>query len=735
MILMNRKTLILLSLLCLIVFFIPLVWLARHRRLPTTESLSGKQSDRQSEIAKQPDGYSDVKSILAERCCSCHGAERHRGGLRLDAGRFIRKGGRKGPAVVPGDSHNSALIGVLTGAEDMPRMPPSGDPLEEKQIQQIVSWIDRGALIPDHEEPSKNLGHWAFRPPQRPNIPRVKQLGWIDNPIDAFIAVGHDQKKLERSPPAPKSVLLRRVYLDLIGLPPTPEELHAFLADPAEDAYEKVVEDLLSRPEHAERWARHWMDVWRYSDPDGRKKFKQVWWSDENIWRWRDWIVGSLNKDKSYARMVVEMLAGDELAPNNPDALAGTGFLVRSRFTKNRNVWLATIVEHTGKAFLGLTINCARCHDHKFDPITQKDYYCFRALFEPHDVRTAGYPFGPNNATGTLAHAYDANVNQPTFLLVRGEENSPDRTVSITPAVPAFLGKPLNIQPTETVDDKGTKRYSSGRRLALALWLIDPSNPLTARVAVNHIWAWHFGRGLVETPYDFGVKSPVPTHAALLDWLAVQFRESGWSMKQLHRLIVTSNLYRMQSSERGGEANRAIDPENRYWWRQEPRRMEAEVVRDSLLRLANKLDLSRGGPPLDDQKAHPYRRSLYYRYSQEDKLPFLLVFDAANVQDCYRRDQSIVPQQALALLNDEFVWQQAQAISQNLTAKSAEDFVTAAYECVLSRAPTAEELQSCLEFLRDQESHSGTAEHSSAEDAREHLVHVLLNHNDFVTIR
>jgi hypothetical protein len=712
-----------------------LAQVCRHRFPPASKNLVANipsPIDAPSEALSEY--LADIRPVLVERCCSCHGAERHRGGLRLDVARFIKKGGRNGPAIVAGDSRHSLLIEVLKGADGLPRMPPSGEPLEEKQIQQIAFWIDQGAPAPDRETPSPSYGHWAFQPPQRPAVPEVKNPGWVRNPIDAFLAAGHEKKGLQPNPPASKSVLLRRVYLDLIGLPPTREELHAFLADPAEDAYEKVVEDLLSRPQYAERWARHWMDVWRYSDPDGRKSEKEIWWSDENIWRWRDWIVSSLDKDKSYARMVEEMLAGDELAPDDPEALAGTGFLVRSRFTKNRNVWLSTVVEHTGKAFLGLTINCARCHDHKYDPITQQDYYRFRALFEPHDVRTADISLGPDGGKGKLAHAYDAHVNQRTFLLVRGNEDSPDRSIRIIAAVPALLGKPLRIHPVPIADGNGNTRYSSGRRLALARWLCDPRNPLTARVAVNHIWTWHFGRGLVENPYDFGVKTRAPMYAALLDWLAVEFRESGWSMKQLHRRIVTSSLYRMQSTDKDCETNRTIDPENRYWWRQEPRRMEAEVIRDTLLRLADNLDLSRGGPPLDEPTTHPPRRSLYYRYSQQDKLPFLVVFDAASVEECYRRNESVVPQQALALLNDEFVWRQARAISEKIAAKGAKDFVKAAFECILCRTPTPEERQSCLEFLKDQQCAGATGQ-PAAVAARERLVHVLLNHNDFITIR
>jgi hypothetical protein len=692
----------------------------------------------------------EIKPVLADRCYGCHAGSRHRGGLRLDTAAAIKKGGDSGPAVLPGHASGSLLVAVLTGADGAPRMPPSGEPLEERQIQAIKAWIDQGAPAPDQEEATGAGVHWAFRPPRRPPVPTVPPSARTRNPLDAFLARGHGEKGLTLAPPAPPGILLRRLYLDLIGLPPTPDELQAFRTDPSDAAYEKVVDTLLASPRYAERWARHWMDVWRYSDPDGRKSQQSVWWSNEFIWRWRDWIVRSLARDKGYDRMVLEMLAGDELAPGDPDVLAGTGFLARNWFEKDRNVWLSTVVEHTGKAFLGLTIHCARCHDHKFDPISQQEYYRFRAVFEPHDVRTDQYPLEPGGPKVGLARALDVHLDRPTYVLVRGDDKNPDKSIPITPGVPGVLGgtldvHPLNLPPYGPDGQMVGKRpqVSSGRRLALARWLCDPHNPLMARVAVNHVWLRHFGRGLVDNPIDFGLKSRRPLHHDLLDWLAVEFRESGWSLKHLHRLMVTSALYRASSADQLGDPrNREIDPENRWWWRMEPRRLEAEAVRDSLLQLAGNLDARMGGPALPyPEGMGPQRRSLYYRYSREDKLEFLNVFNPASVEECYRREESIVPQQALVLANGEFVWAQARRVSARLSGDE-EAFTKAAFQAVLCRPPTEDEKATCLDFLHEQARLLEQPERLTPFEgppewrtAREYLVHALLNHNDFVTIR
>jgi hypothetical protein len=687
--------------------------------------------------------------------------------------------------VVAGDSAHSLLIAAVSGSEDAPRMPPAGDPLSAKQIALLTAWIDAGAPAPveaDDSQPTPSE-HWAFRPPVRPSLPAVQNREEGHNPIDVFLTAQREKKGLVPSPSISPGLLLRRVWIDLIGLPPTRAEQQAFLADRSESAYETVVDRLLASPQYGERWGRHWMDVWRYSDPDGRKAKQDIWWSNVHIWRWRDWIVQSLNEDKGYDQMVLEMLAGDEIAPDDPEVLAATGFLVRNWFKLNRTIWLNNTVEHTGKAFLGLTINCARCHDHKFDPISQKEYYQFRAFFEPHDIRTDGFPVDTDEQCVEISHAYDARLDEPTWIPRRGDEKNPDKQTTILPGVPAALGgSKLRITPIETSPTRFEK--STGRRLALARWLCDRQNPLTARVAVNHVWARHFGRPLVENVHDLGRRTSAPEQQPLLDWLAVEFIAHDWSLKWLHRLIVTSAAYRMESSVRGAaKETLAADPENRYYWRMNPRRMEAEVVRDSLLYLSGEIDWSMGGPPLDCLAGPDSpRRSLYYRYSREDKMEFLTVFDAAAVEECYRRQESVVPQQALALENCDFVWDRARRITQGLVAGWISDlstdgndeaFVIAAFEHILGRVPKPAELEACEGFLARQARRLSAPSRltpfplparasipggrpsrglplvlgvthklprtAPARDprrrAREYLVHALINHNDFITVR
>src|SRR5262245_10745436 len=341
--------------------------------------------------AEEPVNYlRDVKPILKERCFSCHGALKQKGKLRLDTAALMHQGGESGPAVEPGKAGESLLIERVTAKKPDRRMPPpsEGDPLTPKQIALLRAWIEQGAKGPAKEvaeaDPRK---HWAFRKPVRPELPALKNPAWVRNPIDAFVAVEHDKRELTPSAPAPKEALLRRAYLDLTGLPPPRDELHAFLADDSPGAYEKVVDRLLRSPQYGERWARHWMDVWRYSDWYGRRAVPDVWNSAPQVWRWRDWIIRSLNDDKGYDRMVMEMLAADEIAPDDDDAAVATGFIVRNWYALNPNQWMRDMVEHTGKAFLGLTLHCAHCHDHKYDPVSQEEYFRFRAFFEPVQVR------------------------------------------------------------------------------------------------------------------------------------------------------------------------------------------------------------------------------------------------------------------------------------------------------------------------------------------------------------
>ncbi len=441
--------------------------------------------------------------------------------------------------------------------------------------------------------------------------------------------------------------------------------------------------------------------------------------------------------------------------------LAATGFLVRNWFRRERNAWLNGTIEHTGKAFLGLTIACARCHNHKFDPVSQREYYNFRAFFEPHEIRVDPVP-GKSSGPG-IARAFDAKLDPPTYLFIRGNDKNPDNDIPIAPGVPAALGGPpvtvrqVALPPRPgTAKCEGQTQFSTGRRLALARWITDPKNPLTARVAVNHVWARHFDRPLVDNVFDFGVRTKAPLQQPLLDWLAVEFVEHGWSMKWLHRTLVTSAEYRLSTAAPRGTPDGLIaDPDNLYFARRSPRRMEAEVVRDAMLHLAGNLDPAMGGPPLDSSaETGSTRRSLYYRSSREERMPFLVTFDAANVEECYRRQESIVPQQALALVNSALAWEQARLIAHRLReGKPVPDgaFATAAFEHVLGRSPTEKEERACKRFLARQKSllsdpmrlHSfpkgppprvaPAADPAAA--AREHLIHALLNHNDFITVR
>jgi len=802
------------------------------------------------ETSSPVDFVRDVRPILRDHCLSCHSAAKKKGQLRLDARSAALKGGMAGKAIVPGKSAESPLYQLLVDADDDARMPQKAPPLPKDKIDVIRRWIDQGAPWPDAAAGEDAGGvHWSYLKPVAKSPPAE------GHPVDAFLAAAQRSRGVTPRPEASKAVLLRRVYVDLIGLPPTREELSAFLADPSPDGYERVVDRLLADPRHGERWGRHFMDIWRYSDWAGYQA--EVRESHPNIWRWRDWIVESLNADTPYDRMIVEMLAGDEIAPEDPKTLRATGFLVRNWSKFSREVWLQTTVEHTAKAFLATTMNCARCHDHFFDPISHEEYYAFRAIFEPHDIRTDHLEGGAFDATKDgLVRAFDAKLDTPTHRYERGDDRFPDKAKTIAPAVPRALGGALRIEPVNlplsataperrdfvralalAAEDKavadalqalgkgeavagmdfavadarrvallavldaerleGTKdgawkkaaeaalqaqrrlalletarakfaakqaldakkgdqkklddaekafakaeadyhlppgtgyaprktatypATSSGRRLALARWIASTENPLTARVAVNHVWLRHFGAPLVSSTFDFGHNGRKPTHPELLDFLAARFMADGWSLRKLHRLLVTSSAYRRDSS--GDPASLAKDPENKLLWRMNVRRMESEAVRDGVLYVAGALDLSRGGPELDQASAlTTSRRSLYYRHAHEKQAEFLRLFDAANVVECYERSESIIPQQALALANSSLVQTNARSLAAKLPS-AEEPFVATAFETILGRPPVPQEREECLRFLRE-----------DGARGREGLVHVLFNHNDFVTIR
>ncbi len=1117
--------------------------------------------------AEEPVDYlSQIKPILRERCFACHAALKQEAGLRLDTVQGMIQGGSSGISVIEqGDPSRSMLLKRVTATDVDDRMPPQveGDPLTVEQVELLRRWITQGASVPDAETPEADpRDHWAFRKVVRPAIPAVRPAvrpaDGVRNPIDAFLEHRYEQLGLTPQVEVPRADLLRRLSFDLIGLPPTIEEVLAFEHDASEDWYEQAVQRLLDDPRHGERWARHWMDIWRYSD----------WWglgdqlrnSQLHIWHWRDWMIESINADTPYDEMIRQMLAADEIYPNDLDRLRATGFLARNYFLFNRNQWMEETVEHVSKGFLGLTINCSKCHDHKYDPISQVDFYRLRAFFEPYHVRLDVVPGEADLTRDGIPTVYDGVPDVPTYRLIRGQESQPDKSTVIQPGVPKLLefkelsispislpaaawqperrswvgeahrnaaqqrvktaettvaqaveklaaarkledkllaardasqdpdrprgpaGLEKNVDPAQVIDAFATldaKRWqlfggewshlpgqlaqkrdgasraavrlrddvpqdfdvslrftisggsqwrsvgisfdsthtdptqvaqadeseqivyvsavaggnkvqaaytqagnshfpvegmqarpialdreytlrvqvrgplinasldgepaiawrtpvarrrgafqlitydalavfhsvtigplkadhplrepgampatletaratvadataerhlaevglrlaqaeldsvecridalrasdssaataattdpssrerelleraivaerklavtksqhtlanvelrllraaadkkepiekelqtaqeglqdaekqllaavapadsltplvgakwtptrflsstvddpvvafgshSTGRRTALAKWITDPENPLTARVAVNHLWTRHFGTPLVATVFDFGRKGSPPTHPQLLDWLAAELVDSGWSMKQIHRRIVTSTAYRLSSSSAGREANVAIDPDNLQLWRRSPLRLESQAVRDAILSLAGNLDPKQGGPPVPStSQADSTRRSIYFFHSNNDRNQFLTTFDEAGVKECYRREQSIVPQQALALTNSRLVHDAAEQIAARLSRPLAagqppsddSTFIGDAFRLLLGITVSDAERNASLEALAAWRK----LPDGSVSQARSYLIWALMNHNDFVTIR
>ncbi len=824
--------------------------------------------------AQTIDYLRDVKPMLAEKCFACHGALKQKGSLRVDSVAGMLEGGSAGASIVPGKSGESLLVQRVLGLGKKQRMPPKdeGEVLSDVQLAKLKAWIDQGAKGSADEKPEADpREHWAFKPPVKPTIPAGA------HPLDALIANTHQAKGLTPQPALEPRLLLRRITLDLTGVPPTLEEQEAFLKDTSLDAYEKVVDRLLASPRYGQRWGRHWMDIWRYSDWYGLGK--EVRNSQKHIWHWRDWIIESVNDDKGYDQMLREMLAADELYPTDLQRLRASGFLARQYFKFNRTTWLDDTIEHTSKAFLGLTLNCAKCHAHKYDPLPQEDFYRFRAIFEPYQIRTDQLPGETNFEQNGLPRAFDFFLDAPTYLFTRGEESQPVKDAPLEAGVPKILAfKPFEVkkvtlplegylpsareyvlenyvalaqkqiaaaekaleqakksgkgvelaekslaaaQLTLTMyraqfaadRARGTPEHgewaksaarlekevalaqaeeavlkadaktlaaakdavvkakaelakpgvkytslraalktpasnlesgsallrpfpetSTGRRSALADWLTDRRHPLTARVAVNHLWGRHFGQPLVATVFDFGRKGATPSHPEVLDFLATELMDRKWSTKHIHRLIVTSQAYRRTSSSAGASAkNLEVDPENRLLWRMNAIRMEAQTVRDSLLHLAGDLDFALGGPsiPVNEETK---RRSLYYVHSFNDSQKFLSMFDDALVRECYRRTESIIPQQALTLANSKLSLTQAQRIAERLKAVGDEAFIRAAFQHVLACEPTSEETTACLEALAEWRGILKGEKNLEAR-VRADLVHALINHNDFVTVR
>lgn len=725
-----------------------------------------------AENASAPDYDRDVKPILRSRCVTCHGPIKQEGGLRLDAGKLVLKGGDEGAVVLPSKSSESQLLARVSTTNPDERMPPKGAPLAEQEVAVLKAWIEAGAHVPTGETivptPAE---HWSFQPVKAVAIPEVKDRQWPRNPIDQFVLAKLEAQNWTPNPPASNPALMRRVYLDLIGLPPTPAEQDAFLTATEPDAYEQLVDNLLGRQEYGERYARHWLDVVRYADSNGYERDA----AKPEVWKYRDYVIRSLNADLPFNRFILEQIAGDELADGSESSMIATGFLrlgpwddEPADFATDHYDQLDDLVNTTSQAFLGLTMGCARCHDHKFDPLTQNDYYGMVAVFHPLKRPQSGRteltlpiatPAQRKQMTDEQKKAAPQGYfleepagNVPaTHVLVRGSPHQP--AAEVPPTVPAVLVRePIPFLPAS--------EYTTQRRLSLAQWLASPENPLTARVIVNRVWQWHFGEGLVRTGNDFGLNGERPTHPELLDYLAHWFsHDANWSLKKLHRLIVTSQTYQMSRDTR--EEYAAVDPENRLLWRRSMQRLEVEPIRDSILAVSGQLDRTMYGPPIyplipkealeshaDKTSIWPAfnekaaaRRTVYAFTKRSLMIPLLEVLDLCDTtRSSPKRNVTTVATQALTLYNSEFVMQQASHLIRRLEADAGSELnaqIDLAWTLALCRLPTDVERQAMAQFVADEidQLRSQRPDAPEAElqlSARTQLCRVLLNLNEFV---
>jgi Protein of unknown function (DUF1553)/Protein of unknown function (DUF1549)/Planctomycete cytochrome C len=832
--------------------------------------------------AQEPSSFEkDIKPIFESSCWTCHNASTHLAQLDLSTRDSALKGGEHGPVLVPGRADDSKLYRLVAGLEK-PAMPLDGRTLTPQQVAAIKAWIDDGAhwgatadapgspakpttaaaSLENAPLPAGARDYWAFKLPVQAPVPMGPAQ--LKNPIDRFLEKTRQEKGLKAAPRADKLTLLRRAYLDLIGLPPTPEQTAEFLADNAAGAWERLIDKLLASPHYGERWGRHWLDLARYADTDGYENDHDR----PNMWRYRDYVIRSLNADKPYNVFLTEQIAGDEMDNRTTDSYTGTAFLrlgprVDVREGDNpqyRFDYLDDMIATIGKGTLGLTLQCARCHNHKFDPILQRDYYAMQAsLFgyvetpyplapkdqvdaydkkvaeisakqaplraeirkieapyrerlraeaikrdfplnvqqavaKPESERTEGeklladqvlrsavitikvdeamtpedlarrkaleaeinkldearpkplpaadivtdgdYRFNSERVTeGTVAARERAALltqlkgsylhtgpgryePPPSYFLIRGDWQAKGNETKPGFVTVATYGSP----PTEIPRPDG---HTSGRRLALAQWLTSRENPLPGRVMVNRIWAHHFGRGIVGTLENFGKMGDPPTHPELLDWLAVEFMNRGWSIKQMHRLMMTSEAYQM-ASRYNDAASAAKDPNDDYLWRFRIQRLDAEIVRDSIMAAAGTIDLTMGGPPVfphiqdellkavsfsrihgiyNNQPDGPpvWRRSIYVYYKRNLPFPMLQVFDLPDLNMSYgARNVSTVPTQALTLMNNEFVARQAQLLADRVKTMAGGDTakqIDTAYRLALTRPPTSKEMTIARELV------------------------------------
>ncbi len=725
-----------------------------------------------------------IRPILVNNCYPCHSSQapKLKGGLSLEYRETILKGGENGTAIVPGNPEKSLLIKAVRYGDADLQMPPRGKKLSEAQIADLVAWVKMGA--PDTRLMAKGAAgggvwskerrnHWAFKPIKKVAVPEVLDTNWVANPVDAFILARLEKEGMKPSPAADKRTLIRRATYDLTGLPPTPGEVQAFLDDNAPDAFAKVVDRLLASPQYGERWGRYWLDTARYADTKGDIKQNQDVPIFPYAWTYRDYVVRSFNDDKPYNRFVVEQIAADRLSGSRDrTALAALGFLALGpRFNDNKNDIYNDRIDVVCKGLLGLTVTCARCHDHKFDPIPQKDYYSLRGIFdssvEPDEE--------PLLATPAMTPEYQSFLQQRNTLdreilqaqaelkarpkMMANKKDKKDLrkdindlrrqiarlelTNAASPACatvlydslkphdsPVFLrgeaenrGEIVPRRFLEILSGPNRMPFLKGSgRLELAGAIVNPNNPLTSRVLVNRVWLHHFGEGIVTTPDDFGNQSDPPSHSELLDYLAWRFmHEDGWSIKKLHRLIMLSSTYQQSSENNPRYAQ--IDPQNRLLWRANIHRLEFEAVRDSILALGGQLDLTMGGHPVRlelGEGGFSHRRTLYGMVDRRNLPELYSQFDFANPDiTTGKRYETTVPQQALFMMNSPLVVELARKLVNESAFKvlvGEESRIRFLYERIFQREPTAVEIKLGLDFIEE-----SPADETITAEARQHM--------------
>jgi hypothetical protein len=766
-----------------------------------------------------------VRQILTDRCLKCHGGEKTRADLDLATREGLLKGGDHGPAVVPYRAKQSRLYKLIAHLED-PHMPAKEAKLLDAQIAQVAAWIDLGA---PYDRPliekaagkgkkpmvvtDKDRTFWSFRPLRDVSPPPVKDASWCKTPIDRFILAKLEAHRLAPNLAVDRRTLIRRAYFDLIGLPPPPEEVEKFVRDPAPDAYGRLLDRLLEDPHHGEKWARHWLDLARFAESSGYEHD----YDRPFAYHYRDFVIKALNQDLPYNTFVKWQIAGDEYEPDNPLAVMATGFLAAgvhsTQTTKNlvekeRYEQLDDKLRTLGTAMLGLTVGCARCHDHKYDPIPTRDYYRMLSTFTTtvkanvdvnldaavyrtakakfdaeharllapllrHEVATPLKRAGlwwwcerardphwmrlnrkvqdhrrtapkPNVVKALIAsegvpplrmHSQGADFFEQTYFLKRGDVDQKDGV-----ATPGFLQVLTRHRDGErhwqTPPPKGWR--TSYRRRALAEWITDVdggAGHLLARVIVNRLWQHHMGRGIVGTPSDFGFQGEAPTHPELLDWLARELIRGGWKLRPIHKLIMTSAVYR-QSADRDPAKVKA-DSENRLFWHRPRQRLEAELIRDAMLAVSGTLDARPFGPGTLDPNHK--RRSIYFFVKRSKLVPQMVLFDAPDaLQGMERRPTTTVAPQALLVLNGPAVRGYAEAFARRVSPHEATplpDAVRSGYRLALGREPGADELSDSVQFLREQiASYQADRRGDARQAALADFCQTLLGLNEFIYV-